>query len=125
VSLPPPFHRNRYGIDGNKNEGLTVLVGQARHAFWSFGADADLVIHPGVTHEVASFAREELIRRDHADYVKALKEFDSSLATSGDVDLSLLHAFLEKRLTIVSRSPGLPPPVPEASLPAFRRLVPN
>lgn len=59
VSTALPFRRNVYGLDGNRNEGLAFLRGdQPSSAPWRYGASADFVIHPGVTHEVASLTRE-------------------------------------------------------------------
>jgi hypothetical protein len=58
IGLPLPFRRNRYGIDGNRGEGLPFLTEQTKPEWWSFGAGTNFVLHPGVKHEVASFTRE-------------------------------------------------------------------
>jgi Putative DNA-binding domain len=57
VDAPAPFSRNRYGVDGNQGEGLPWLKAQTKGRQWHWGASADLVIHPGVTLEIASLTR--------------------------------------------------------------------
>lgn len=59
VSTAIPFHRNIFGLDGNRHEGMTFLAAEQPHRPpWRYGASADFVIHPGVTHEVASLTKE-------------------------------------------------------------------
>lgn len=53
-----PFTRHPYGLDGHNNDGLPFLREQAGAMFYSFGANSDLVIHPGVLHNVARLTRE-------------------------------------------------------------------
>jgi hypothetical protein len=58
----------------------------------------------------------ELLVRDHADYVAALRAVDESLATSGGPDLKPLHALLAKLLQ--EQLASVPPPTPAAPVPA-------
>jgi hypothetical protein len=53
-----PFKRWGFGLDGNRHEGLPYLVEQTGPRFWSWGASGDVVIHPGVTHNVSCLSRE-------------------------------------------------------------------
>ena len=50
----PPFKLNAYGLDGNKNEGMRKLPYLGTDLPYRYGEGANVVIHPGVTHEVAS-----------------------------------------------------------------------
>lgn len=59
VSMPPPYSRSRYGVSGNGHEGLTFLAAQSPGSRqWAFGGNADIVIHPGVSLDVALFSGE-------------------------------------------------------------------
>ncbi|MGB6603010.1 MAG: ATP-binding protein [Steroidobacteraceae bacterium] len=58
VTSTLPFRRHPYGLDGHNNDGLPFLREQAGPVFWSFGANSDFVIHPGVLHNVARLTRE-------------------------------------------------------------------
>jgi hypothetical protein len=50
-NITPPFNVSLYGLDGNLNQGLPKLhFGQVLRN--RFGANANLVIHPGTIHEV-------------------------------------------------------------------------
>ena len=53
-----PFHHRWGGLDGNRHEGLPLLVGQCRPGTWCYGARSDFVIHPGVNHNVFALTRE-------------------------------------------------------------------
>jgi hypothetical protein len=50
-SCDGPFQRSSYGLDGNRNEGLPLLRGQEKK--WTYGAGGDVVIHPGIQHDIA------------------------------------------------------------------------
>jgi Putative DNA-binding domain len=58
VSCPPPFRRSPYGIDGNRNESIKMLVADNPGPPWRYPASADFVIHPGVTLEIGCLTRE-------------------------------------------------------------------
>lgn len=57
VNTDLPFRRHIYGLDGNRSEGMALLRGATQQP-WRYGASADFVIHPGVSHEVAVLTRE-------------------------------------------------------------------
>jgi hypothetical protein len=52
VSLP--FKLNIYGLDGNYNEGMKKLPYLGSVLPNRYGEGANVVVHPGITHEVAS-----------------------------------------------------------------------
>ncbi|MCM2284153.1 MAG: ATP-binding protein [Desulfobacula sp.] len=52
VSLP--FRLNRYGLDGNYNEGMKKLPYLGSELPNRYGEGSNVVIHPGIIHEVAS-----------------------------------------------------------------------
>lgn len=58
ISCPVPFHRSPYGIDGNGNEAIKMLVADNPAPPWRYPASADYVIHPGVTLEIGCLTRE-------------------------------------------------------------------
>ena len=58
VSSGAPFHQHWAGLDGNRHEGLPLLIEQCRPGTWRYGARSGFVIHPGVSHEVLSLTRE-------------------------------------------------------------------
>lgn len=58
ISCPPPFRRSPYGIDGNRNEAIEMLVADNPSAPWRYPASGDFVIHPGVTLEIGCLTRE-------------------------------------------------------------------
>jgi hypothetical protein len=58
ISCPPPFRRSLYGIDGNRNEGVKMLVSDNPGPPWRYPASADYVIHPGVTLDIGCLTRE-------------------------------------------------------------------
>ncbi len=58
VKTAAPFHQHWAGLDGNRHEGLPLLVEQSSPGTWRYGARSDFVIHPGVNHEVLSLTRE-------------------------------------------------------------------
>ncbi len=49
-----PFKRNGYGLDGNMNEGMKKLPYIGSELPNRYGEGSNVVIHPGITHEVAS-----------------------------------------------------------------------
>jgi hypothetical protein len=53
-----PFRRSPYGIDGNRNESIKMLVADNPAPPWRYPASADFVIHPGVTLEIGCLTRE-------------------------------------------------------------------
>ena len=58
ISCRLPFRRSPYGIDGNRNEGIKMLVADNPAPPWRYPASADFVIHPGVTLEIGCLTRE-------------------------------------------------------------------
>jgi len=52
--IPAPFKFNVFGVDGNSNEGLPRLVGPYDKQWKRYGGNAQVVIHPKTTLEVAS-----------------------------------------------------------------------
>ena len=59
VSTAAPFHQQWGGLDGNRHEGLPLLVEQSSPGTWRYGARRDFVIHPGVNHDVLSLTRRD------------------------------------------------------------------
>lgn len=53
-SASPPFKLNSFGLDGNMNEGMKKLPYLGSDLPFRYGEGANIIIHPGVTHEVAS-----------------------------------------------------------------------
>jgi hypothetical protein len=53
LSSDGPFQRSDYGLDGNRNEGLPLLKGQGKK--WAYGGGSDVVVHPGMQHDIARF----------------------------------------------------------------------
>jgi len=51
-----PFTRDKYGVDGSENEGLTKLSSSTQEGHSRYGGDMNFVIHPGITHEVAAIS---------------------------------------------------------------------
>lgn len=58
IGCPVPFHRSPYGIDGNRNETIKMLVADNPAPPWRYPASADFVIHPSVTLEIGCLTRE-------------------------------------------------------------------
>lgn len=52
--VPAPFKLNRFGVDGNSNEGLPRLLGRNENQWVRYGGNAQVVIHPETNLEVAS-----------------------------------------------------------------------
>lgn len=52
-STKPPFKRDEFGLDGNRNEGMRRLPFIGSELPFRYGEGASVVIHPGITHEVA------------------------------------------------------------------------
>jgi hypothetical protein len=48
-----PFSLCHYGLDGNNNDGLPRLPQGSDSAYVTFAGDAGMIIHPGITHDVA------------------------------------------------------------------------
>lgn len=55
-NAPPPFRRDEYGLDGNRNEGMRRLPFTGQELPFRYGEDTNFVIHPGIVHEVASIS---------------------------------------------------------------------
>jgi len=51
---PSPFGLSQYGVDGNGHEGLPRLFTLGMEYRHRYGGNADIVVHPGVTLQVAS-----------------------------------------------------------------------
>ena len=49
-----PFKLNRYGLDGNMTEGMKRLSYIGSDLRYKYGEGSNVVIHPGLNHEVAS-----------------------------------------------------------------------
>jgi hypothetical protein len=52
ISSQIPFRRSPFGIDGNRNEAIRMLVADSPAPPWRYPATADVIIHPGVTREI-------------------------------------------------------------------------
>jgi hypothetical protein len=52
LRIEPPYRLSQYGLDGNQRHGLPRLVSGRNTAEVQFGGMADVVIHPGILHEV-------------------------------------------------------------------------
>jgi hypothetical protein len=59
----PPFFTNHYGVDGNGNQGLPILLSFADRLI-RFGGSSDTIIHPGTTHPVTILSAEYRISSD-------------------------------------------------------------
>jgi hypothetical protein len=53
-SCPPPFQSNEYGLDGNGHEGMHRIPFRGSHLPLRYGEDENFVIHPLLSHDVAS-----------------------------------------------------------------------
>jgi hypothetical protein len=53
-SVSPPFRLDRYGLDGNMNDGMKKLPYLGSVLPHRYGESSNVVIHPGIIHEVAS-----------------------------------------------------------------------
>lgn len=69
VYSAPPFHRSIYGVDGNRGEGLKYLPAQSRWNTWRFGGSGDVIVHPGVTLEVALLTSNNNVTPIHSEGV--------------------------------------------------------
>lgn len=58
VKIPPPYQISRYGIDGNMGFGLRQLTSSIRSEDRKYGSSADVVIHPGIVHDVTAVKLE-------------------------------------------------------------------
>jgi hypothetical protein len=54
VEVHPPYQISQYGIDGNMRFGLRELTGSIRSEARKYGSSADVVIHPGIVHDVTA-----------------------------------------------------------------------
>lgn len=52
--VSPPFKLDRHGLDGNMNEGMKKLPYLDSDLPHRYGEGSNVVIHPGIVHEVAS-----------------------------------------------------------------------
>lgn len=84
LKLPPGCNRNRYGVDGNCNEGLPQRVSQDASAL-IFGGSADTIIHPGTSHDICA------IEFDFKRKAQCSTEIEYELAAEG-VRLTLKRA---------------------------------
>ena len=53
IKVHSPYGINKYGLDGNYNFGLDIIRSSIGSQETKYGASADVVVHPGVVHEVA------------------------------------------------------------------------
>lgn len=51
INCDGPFQRSMFGLDGNYTEGLPLLRGHEQP--WRYGGGGEIVIHPGMQHDVA------------------------------------------------------------------------
>ncbi len=56
LRVEPPHRLSDYGLDGNRNQGLPRLVSGRGTSEVQFGGTANVVIHPGILHEVTAIA---------------------------------------------------------------------
>ena len=54
VKVHHPYNVDIYGIDGNRNFGLSQLINSAGSDEIRYGASTEVVIHPGIIHDVTS-----------------------------------------------------------------------
>lgn len=54
IEVEPPYCLSPYGLDGNGHVGLPELVSSRGSHARRFGASADVVLHPGVVHDVTT-----------------------------------------------------------------------
>lgn len=54
VKVHRPYGVDTYGIDGNRSFGLVKLTNSAGSEGKRYGASTDVVIHPGIIHDVTS-----------------------------------------------------------------------
>jgi hypothetical protein len=54
VKVHHPYNVDSYGIDGNRNFGLSELTKSAGSEETRYGASTEVVIHPGIIHDVTS-----------------------------------------------------------------------
>lgn len=85
-NAPPPFRREEYGLDGNRNEGMRRLPFTGQDLPFRYGEDTNFVIHPGIVHEVASislgFNPKTLPDQDiRIDYAICAADFPLELGT--------------------------------------------
>ncbi|MCA9996591.1 MAG: ATP-binding protein [Anaerolineales bacterium] len=52
VNIHSPYEINRYGIDGNGGFGLEKIASASDSKETKYGASANVVIHPGVVHDI-------------------------------------------------------------------------
>lgn len=66
ISIKSRHQFSRSGIDGNSNFGLLRMV-RSRSSEAAFGGNSDIVIHPGIIHEVAAISVKLQQDRTEAD----------------------------------------------------------
>jgi hypothetical protein len=54
LRIEPPYRLSQYGLDGSHREGLSRLVSGRHTPEVQFGGMANVVIHPGILHEVTA-----------------------------------------------------------------------
>jgi hypothetical protein len=67
VGVHPPYQVSRFGIDGNMNFGLRSLSTSSLSQEAKYGASSDVVIHPGVIHDVTAVKVEVDVRQPPED----------------------------------------------------------
>jgi hypothetical protein len=58
IKVNPPYHINKYGVDGNMNFGLLPFKKTVHPESEKYGATSDRVIHPGIVHDVTAIKLE-------------------------------------------------------------------
>lgn len=56
IEVNSPYAVSRHGLDGNHNNGLKELTTSPQVKARKYGASADIVVYPGVVHDVTSIA---------------------------------------------------------------------
>lgn len=96
VRVHPPYQISEYGIDGNRHFGLTELTSSILSDEKKYGSSVDVVIHPGIVHDVTA--------------VKV--EIDTTQSPSSVFDLTLdyqiaaegIELFEEQAVTVIKGS---------------------
>ena len=81
LAVRSPYKVSEYGLDGNRNEGLPRLASLG--GVVRYGASADTVIHPDVTHDVTRVKVEIFVDREGAVGAVADLHIDYEIAADG------------------------------------------
>jgi hypothetical protein len=125
VTIPPPFSRSRYGVDGNGSHGLPFLPAQSRLDSYSFGASTDFLIHPGVDVDIALFWDNNNVTPIPPTGVKICYSFScSNQPLSVGEHVIPVNALTRKMKTNTGTSPvGIPDSEAPVSGPGFSSFL--